>query len=263
MNTVLVLVDFTPTAQKAAQQGVYFAKKFNSSITFCHVYDSAPSNDKLSQDMASYTALAQNSGVAFELSAPIGDFFAETELLTDRLNPSITVVGTHGKKGLKQNLFGAHIYKLANHVDGNLLIVSDDSNLVENGYKKVLMPVSAHTNYSEKVKGTTAILAEGGHVDIFALHKPGMPLSDKVQNNIDNALALLKDANVNCGLLEQDAQKFSIGFSKETFDVMEREQNDLITIMTKVSKEGGVFGKIDKENLILNPAGIPVLCVND
>ncbi|MCB0736622.1 MAG: universal stress protein, partial [Bacteroidetes bacterium] len=255
MNKVLVLVDFTPTAEKAAQQGVYLAKKFNSSITFCHVYDSAPSDEKLANDMSTYVAIAQNGGIEHELNAPVGDFFAETELLTERINPAITVVGTHGKKGLKQNLFGAHIYKLANHVKGNLLIVSDSSTLAKNGFSKVLMPVSAHTNYSQKVKATTTILAESGHVDIFALHKPGMPLSEKVQHNIENALALLKDANVNCGLLEQDAQKFSIGFSKETFDVMEKEQNDLITIMTKVSKEGGVFGKIDKENLILNPAG--------
>jgi hypothetical protein len=56
---------------------------------------------------------------------------------------------------------------------------------------------------------------------------------------------------------------YSVGFSRQSLEYIANHPTDLISIMAQVSKRNKSFGNADKENMILNPMGIPVLCCND
>jgi len=55
---------------------------------------------------------------------------------------------------------------------------------------------------------------------------------------------------------------FSVGYAKFILDHATNSGSDAICIMAKVSDDNGYIGNTDKENIILNPLGIPVLCAN-
>ena len=60
--------------------------------------------------------------------------------------------------------------------------------------------------------------------------------------------------------MEVEATVDAIGYSHEILGYIKKYEMDLIVIMAEVYKENTHFGTIDKENLILNKLGVPVLC---
>ena len=63
--------------------------------------------------------------------------------------------------------------------------------------------------------------------------------------------------------VSQEATGFSVGYARQTIDYAEKGDIDLISIMSNISHVNSYFGKVDKENILLNKPGIPVFCAND
>ncbi|NND94006.1 MAG: universal stress protein [Flavobacteriales bacterium] len=262
MKHILVLVDFTDTADIALDQAIAFAKEQNALITTCHIAGANTDKDSLMTEMRSYAERAESQGVENKVLIGHGDFFDEVGSIIDRLGPDLIVVGTHGKHGIKQNLFGSAIHKLVKEAKAPTLVVNDHSKVSPKGYRKVLMPVAPHKDYLVKVEQTCQVLADDGEIVIFALLKPGVPLDEDIISNVEATKKYLDGRGVSYVYQEEDSDRYSVGYSKETISYVQKQDMDLISIMANVSDRNQLFGKMDKENVLLNELGIPVLCAN-
>ncbi|MBT8196501.1 MAG: universal stress protein [Bacteroidia bacterium] len=264
MKNILVLVDFTSTATISAKQTIAIAKKVGASVTFCHIDPSVIDEvkDSLKKQFEDYTELANQAGVESEVLVGHGELNFEVHEIVKVNDPDLVVVGTHGKVGLKQNLFGSSIYKLVKGIKASTLVVSDKTIVNEGKFKKVLMPVAPNKDYLLKVKQTCALLDADGEIVIFAIIKPGVPLFDEIVQNIESAKTFLERAGVKWKYEQVDSKHYSIGYARDTLEFVHEHDIDLVSIMTNVSEINPYFGSIDKENLILNDIGVPVLCAN-
>ena len=264
MKNILVLVDFTDTAEIAVNQAIAIAKMKGASITICHVSPSVVNevSDELMQKLKPYAELVSQQGIENKILVGHGELFHEVHDIVKRIDPDLVIVGTHGKVGIKQNLFGSSIYKLVKGINAPTLVVSDKLNVSEGTFKKVMLPVAPNRDYLLKVKQTINLLVNDGEIIIFAILKPGVALSDEIIENVETAKRFLDKVGVSYTYLQVDSKHYSIGYARDTFDAVNDHSIDLISIMTHVSEANPYFGSIDKENIILNDLGVPVLCAN-
>lgn len=265
MENILVLVDFTKTSFRSLTQAINLAKMYNSNVNICHI-SSSPSEEAkeaLLKDFKPYIQRLENERIQHEIIIKPGKLFSTVSNLVDKRKPDLVVVGTHGKVGLKQNLFGSAIYKLVKGIHAPTLVLNDDSEISEQGFKKAVLPVAPHFNYMTKVKQTCNVLSKNGKIIIFAIQKPGLELDKAILDNIEATKKYLTRLEIEWEYQEFDSSRFSVGYSKETLSFVEDQGVDLISIMTEESSQNVIFGKTDKENILLNKLGISVLCAND
>lgn len=262
MKTILVLVDFTETADRSVQQAVSLAAHDGGELVICHVAGSRDSDDDIEPKLQEYLRKVEETGLHGRTLIGHGNLFKEASSIVKHLQPDLVVVGTHGVRGLKQNIFGADIYRLVSGLPAPTLVVNDHADTVKGGYRKVLMPVSHHANYVEKIKTTSRLLSPDGEIVIFAISKPGLELDEQIKQNINAAKVWLEESQINFEYQEVDSKKYSLGYAKETLAAISDQEVDLISIMTNVSEQGALFGKMDKENLLVNQIGLQVLCTN-
>ena len=264
MKKILVLVDFTDTAEISLNQAISIAKEHKSSISVCHVNPSILETvpDELMERINPYATFVENEGIASDIIIGHGDLFHEVQTIVKNIDPELVVVGTHGKVGIKQQVFGSSIYKLVKGIHAPTIVVSDKTKVNSGGFKKVMLPVAPNKDYLLKVKQTCNLLATGGEIIIFAIIKPGVPLLDIILENIEDTKRFLERIGVKYSYQQIESKHYSIGYARDTLDVVSEQKMDLISIMTKVSEDNLYFGSIDKENLILNDLGVPVLCAN-
>ncbi|NND77628.1 MAG: universal stress protein [Flavobacteriales bacterium] len=264
MENLLVLVDFTDTANVAIDQAIALAKKDNARITICHIVGTHKDEhtDILKTELDPFVQRVKDAGVSVELAMDFGDLHTSAQDLVSKLKPDLVVVGTHGREGVKQELFGSNIYKLVRDIPGPTLVVNDNTKVSNGGFKKVMLPVAPHSDFLVKVEQTCHVVAKDGVVVIYAIIKPGVPLDDEILSNIEKTKKLLDDRGVKWQYMEDESDRFSVGYSGQTLDSMVKEEMDLITIMANVSSRNLHFGKMDKENVLLNEQGLPVLCAN-
>jgi nucleotide-binding universal stress UspA family protein len=264
MSPILVLVDFTETSKKAVQQAIAAAKVKNHPIVLLHISSSGESaHGSLLDSLKEYENLIREAGLVVESEVRKGALNAEVASFVKESTPSLVVIGTHGKKGVVQQLLGSKILKLVMGIMAPVLVVSDFSDVVEGGYKKVLLPVAPHLNFLNKVKTTKDLLAKDGKILLFTVLKPGVDLSDSLLANIEAAENFLTENDINWERIRVGgSEHFSVGFSSETIKYAKSNEIDLISIMTEVSDENHYFGKIDKENILINEDGLAVLAVH-
>lgn len=264
MNTILTLVDFTDTANIALEQSIALARRHKAKIIICHVVDSPTDKaaEATKEDLKAFQAQVEQEGLECELCIGHGNLFDEISSISKRTQPDLVVVGTHGKTGLWQNLFGSNIYKLVSKIPLPVLVVNDFTKVQPDGYKRVLLPVAPHPNYLLKVEQTCRVLGENGKVFIFEIRKPGAAFDEQMWKNMEATKNYLDECGVEWEYLEKGSLNFSLGYSHETLNYARESQMDLLSIMTSVSDKNKNFGKMDKENLLLNKSGMPVLCAN-
>ncbi len=263
MNHILCLVDFTTTAQIAVRQSIALAKGKNAIITLCHILPTGHEADHdLLKELRPFEAEVETAGIECKSEISNGPFFQAVEEVIHRLRPGLVVVGTHGKHGLRQNLFGSNIYKLVKSLPVPTLVVNDNTTPMEGGFKAILLPVAPHPDFLLKLEQAAVLLAPGGRIYLFEIRKPGAGYDEEIEKNIRASRQWLEEQNLPWDFIEKGSRNFSVGYSLETIEFAHEHKMDLIAIMAKVSEKNRSFGKLDKENLLLNKEGLPVLCAN-
>lgn len=264
MKKILVFVDFTDTAMIAVDQAIALAKEHNSEIVICNISNTHKDvhSKILEEQLTPYVKRAKTANVSATVNLDYGDIHSSAHSVVEDVEPDLVVVGTHGKEGVRQELFGSNIYKLVRDIPKPTLVVNENTKVLEGGFKKVMLPVAPHSDFIVKVEQTCNVVSKNGKVVIYAIIKPGVPLDAEILKNIEDTKALLDKRGVKWEYLEDASNRFSVGYSSQTLDSMKKEEMDLITIMANVSNTNLHFGKMDKENVLLNEQGLPVLCAN-
>jgi nucleotide-binding universal stress UspA family protein len=265
MNSILVLIDLTSISSISTDQAINLAKYKGAALTLLYI---SPTSDEansteLKNKLNAYTSKLEESGVQFNVHIGTGDYKKEVSAYVISNKPDFVIVATHGKKGLKQNLFGSNIYGLIKSLASTTIVVNESTSTSIAGFTRILLPVAAHEDYLLKVERSCDVLASNGTIIILNINKPGAPVNNKISKNILATQDLLTKKDVKFEVETIESVKFSVGYSKETLEYVNQNNIDLISIMTKSSGDPGVVSAdMDKENIILNEAGVSVLCAH-
>lgn len=264
MKNLLLLIDFTELSILSLEHALMLAKLNNSSLIFCHITDvnTEKNNNDINENFKPYLLKANEAGINHQTHIAYGSLINCAREVVARLKPDLVVVGTHGKHGILQHLFGSKIFNLVKELASPVLVVNNQSKLAENGFKKILIPVSLHDTYLQMLEKSINLLDKNGKIIIFAVVKYGIPLDNEITKNAQLAQTFLNQKGIENEYLEIVSDQYSAGYSKATLQYVKNQEIDLITIITKVSTQNNSFASVDKENIMLNEAGLAVLCVD-
>lgn len=264
MYRIVSLIDFTPTTSVVLEFTKKIALKNGAEVVLLTIVPKSGDEAiaEATKKMEPLKGELIGSGVSCKIEIGEGNFFTVIGSYVDKIQASLAIIGTHGKQGLKQNLFGANILKLVQLLHLPSLVVQNESVYPEHGFKNLLFPIAAHSRYEMKIEQTRQIMATDGKVNLYAIYKTDN-LEAELRQNIKLSEEMFKKFNINYEIIAEEATLYSVGFSRQSLEFMKKKDIELVSIMAQVSHLNKFFGKADKENIILNPMAVPVLCCND
>jgi len=263
MNRIAVLVDFTPVCTKAVEFGNEIAGRTGSELVLVHVAESFAEDRKAVQSKLDSLSLAVDDSVKVSSHIGEGSFFSVIPEVINELGADLVVVPTHGKVGIMQNLFGANILKLVKSLPVPSLVVQSSSQIDKPGFSKLLFPVGPHDDFNVKYEQTAAFAKVfKSTVQIYTVRNDIRGIPEKLRRNIAASKDHFSSQGVKFEEVTEEPTGFSVGYAKFILDYATKSGSNVICIMAKVSDDNGYIGNTDKENIILNPTGIPVFCAN-
>lgn len=262
MDKLLVFVNFMKASERALEQAIELAKVHSSSIVMCHIPEPGSVEEETRTKLKPFLDMVEEAGIKGELMLEYGDLFDVAKATARKVNPDLVVAGTRGIEGFDMRLHGSAIYKFVRDIGYTSLIIHPESPIIKGGYKRVMLPVSPHGNFIKKVRETIKILAQDGEVIVFSLIRKGEELDAKVVKNKKDTEAILNERGIKWRYFDYETTLAGHNFATETLDRIKDQEMDVISIAADLSRENRHFGKMHKEDVLLNQRGIPVLCVN-
>lgn len=261
MKKIAVLVDLTEGSRTALRQGKILAEKNNASIVVIHIAkDDVP--DEIHHNILDGFArpvVGQHTELKFHIGR--GDFMSEIPNCIINSGADMVVLCTHGIKGIAQNLFGAHVLKLVQHIQIPCLVVQEGSFVADEGMKKLLLPASPFDDFEIKMK-TCAAIAKGFGAEVVYYE------IDKYLGDTEDAIAkngaMARDYMLGQGIpfravLEENKDR-SLGHAQQTINYAHDNNINLICLTSHTHQDHMAMGKADKEKFLTNDKSIPVLC---
>jgi hypothetical protein len=261
MKRIAVFIDFTEGSKTAMQQAVLFAKKHNSVIYAVNIAESEDKVAQTKEDLAQFCSTFEVAGLELKVEVMSGDLFAATPLVLKRIDPHLVFVCTHGVKGLKQHLFGSHILKFVQTIHYPSIVIQENNQVKFDEVKTILFPLGPHPDYMIKIESTAEIAkAFSAKVILYEIDKPGLDGDPQLDINRKNARTHFENNGISFESVVEEMKVVSAGFSRQTLEYAKENGISLISLMATVSKNDLLFGTGDKESMLVNPLGIPVLC---
>ena len=120
---ILVAVDETDSAFRAAREATALAREVGAALRFVHVGDEPSHAERVLKPV---TGIAERAGVPSEcglLSAGPADVAGVVRREAARWRADLIVVGSHGRHGLERLLFGSVSESIAGQADISVLVV--------------------------------------------------------------------------------------------------------------------------------------------
>jgi len=262
-NKILVPVDFSETSNTAIQLASGLAKKENLSITLLHIQN-GKSIENAESELKSLANSIKSNNLQVETIIKKGNLFSEIAEVANDQSYSMMVIGSHGYKGLREKFFGADILKLLKNIPIPVIAVQNDYVLPEQGIKSILFPASSHESFTHKIEAAVSMAKLfNAEIHIYTVEKPGHEWSEQFRENIRMAKQTFEEHNVKYVRVTEEQKSYSVGYSKQIMAYATSNKIDLISMMTNPTKENYYLADNDKENILTNDAGIPVLCTCD
>ncbi len=261
MKRIAVLLDFTEGCEIALKQAQSIANLTGADLYALNIV--ADENQKAETIEKIKTFVQRVTGNTNAIAqADAGDLFFAAPRLLQQIDPDLVVVGTHGIHGIRQKLFGAHILKLIQAIPYPSLVVQENTNGIEFP-AKILFPIGPHADYHKKISQTLALAkATNSEVVVYEIEKPGVVLSEQHIANRKAAIEAFENENIRFSRVVEEANTASLGYSRQTIKYAEATNIDIITILAQIPHNDIYMGVADKETLLTNESGIPVLACN-
>ncbi len=264
MKMIATLIDFRPTSEIATQYACWLSKQTGAAVNLLHITDEQdPDVEAIKKKLIDFSKI-DSYGVEYSVSVGKGEYLHEIPKLLRLVDADFVVIGTHGIQGVYQALFGANVIKLIQSLIISALIVQDNTPSPGENVPKILFPVGLHQNFEVMLKKTAEwALDMDATVDVFTLLKDGGDTYDDFIKNTEKAKTYFNKHGVHYKTVIKEPTTYSIGYAKEILNYAKESKPGLITMLSQVSDENRYFGNADKTNLVLNPQGIPVLCIGE
>jgi nucleotide-binding universal stress UspA family protein len=259
MKNIVVLVDYTDGCRKALNQTRILAELAGSNIHVLNV----TSNDINEAEHAKLAAFAtEELGISLPVNTRLADGRLMTALKTslETINPDLIVLCTHGVKGITQHLFGSRILSLLQSLDKSFLVVQENSVIAEEGFGRILFPAT-HSNIASLLIDQVMNLAAecDSEVVFYEIDKYVGDVEKEIRENFDAAKKIFKAKGIRFSHVKEEPNNHSMGFARQTLDYAVKNGIGLIATPSEVVDNGFLMMKSDKELLLTNEQGIPIL----
>ncbi len=264
MQKICVFIDFTEGCNIALKQASVLAQKSNATICLLNIVEDGQEVEKTKVQLLKFAKKTLGHSVLMESYAGVGGLMEGSALQLRQINPNLVIIGTHGIKGLKQKFLGADILKLIKIIEYPCIVVQENTVVKESGLNKILFPVGPHHNFEIKIRQTAAFAKRFGcEIVIYEIAKEGFDLGGAIGKNSNFAKAHFKENNISFSSVTEEMTLFSTGNSRQTLNYAAKNGFELISMMSTISQNEILYGATDKENLLVNNLGIPILCCNE
>jgi nucleotide-binding universal stress UspA family protein len=192
-----------------------------------------------------------------------GSIFNEIHAEAEEQDYLLVVIGTHGVRGLKQKLIGADILKIITKLPVPTLVVQSSSPF-RTSFSKIVLPVATHQAYENIL---LAVVMIGNlfksEVHIYSIERPGFGWPEPLKRNLEKTKEIFDENGIRYIRVNEKQTVLSVGFARQTLQYSKKTGADLIAMMSVSSEEYHYFADQDKENLLTNDSGIPVLCASN
>jgi nucleotide-binding universal stress UspA family protein len=259
MKNIVVLVDYTDGCRKALNQTRILAELAGSNIHVLNV----TSNDITEAEHAKLAAFAtEELGISLPVNTHLADGRLMTALKTslETINPDLIVLCTHGVKGITQHLFGSRILSLVQSLDKSFLVVQENSVIAEEGFGRILFPATHSSIASVLIDQVMNLAAEcDSEVVFYEIDKYVGDVEKEIRENFDAAKKIFKAKGIRFSHVKEEPNNHSMGFARQTLDYAVKNGIGLIATPSEVVDNGFLMMKSDKELLLTNEQGIPIL----
>ncbi|HEY6011607.1 MAG TPA: universal stress protein [Nitrospirota bacterium] len=192
-----------------------------------------------------------------------GSIFKEIEAEAGENNYLLVVIGTHGVHGLKQKLIGADILRIITKIPVPTLVVQPSTSF-RTSFAKIVLPVATHQAYYNILQAVVTIgKLFNSEVHIYSIERPGFEWPEQLKKNLEHTKELFDENGIRHIRINEKQTILSVGFARQTLQYTQKTNADMIAMMSVPSEEYHYFADQDKENLLTNDSGIPVLCASD
>lgn len=188
IETVVAGVDFSEQSDAAVEQALDIARHTGARLALLHVglIPDTPSGvpESMTQTVTAYSRVVKQRladdrdalerlreriiGQGVEVSHAVIDGFPDTGLVEGarELGAHITVLGTHGRTGLRRFLLGSVAERVVRLSD-NAVLVARSTSRPRGGYKKILVPTDFSATAEKALVAATQLLAADGHIHLL------------------------------------------------------------------------------------------------
>jgi len=258
-HTILVPHDFTEVADYALQHALLVAKNIGDDIAIVHIID----ND--SQYDPAFEKCNEIAGNTFKkhflkpkVVVKTGNIFTAIGEAAKDTNADLVIMGTHGIKGV-QKFTGSWALKVIVHSEVPFIIIQGPPKSKK--FKKIVFPIDFKVENKEKNQWVN-YLAKNYQSKFFLITQDSKDkvFKRRINSNMLFAKKYLTSRNVEFEIHTAPAKT---KFWKGTISYAKEINADLILIMT--TRDIGIadyaFGA-NEQNILANPEGIPVMCIN-
>lgn len=173
---------------------------------------------------------------------------------------ALMVAGTHGVQGLRQEWLGSDMLKLIREVPIPTLVVQMYTPRTEK-MGHILMPVAGHADITPLLDAV-CLLAKtcGAEVDVYQQLQEGSSTSNALLANKVKMLERLSKEGIKHQEVHEPVEKFYEGFAVRTIRYANKVGASCIAIMAHASGEHTKIADQEKQDLLVNKNGIPILC---
>jgi nucleotide-binding universal stress UspA family protein len=263
-NKIIVPVDFTDAANSAITLASVFAEKTGLGITLLHIENEKSKEDSDAGLREQAKKLADGKRLGCEFRIRKGNIFNEIPKAAEEEDYHLMIVGTHGFKGIREKFFGSDILKLVKNIPVPVIVIRKDYRIPEEGIRTIVFPAGTHKAFTNNI-GATIFVARlfDAEVHIYSVEKPGQEWSTELKANIELARTEFEKHGVRHKRINEKQTTYSMGFAKQILKYAQSVSADLIAVMSIPTPEHYYFADSDKEMLLVNDEGIPILCTTD
>lgn len=260
--TILCPTDLTLAADMALAYAGSIAQRSSGSVTLFHALSKKDAKDggvDLREAHASTMDDLKAKGVEVESLQHEGAYMKEIAKVAGNAC-SMMVVGTHGVQGLRQEMLGADILKLVKSVPVPTLVVQLYANRKVD-MKRILMPVAAHDDISPLLHAVCLLAkAYGSEVDVYQQLVEGQTTSNALLANKVKMVEHLAKEGVKYHEVHETVGNYYEGFATRTIRYANKVGAGCIAVMAMASGEHKKIADKEKEALLTNAKGVPILC---
>ncbi len=269
-KAILVPVDFTEIIPNTLNHAAEMARLFGKPIALLHVVNKGlfDSNHKIELEEEEALAKLQNmaeqffakTGITTTATVRRGSIYDVIGELAQELPAALVVMGTHGVKGI-QKIIGSNAIRVIVRSGEIPFLVVQQRPIPHNGYRKVVLPLGFTKESRQKLNWATELHKRlNCTFYILAETESDEFLARGVEANLAFAQKYLSEHNCRFEVTHAPAKT---DFYKDIINHAIQIEADMIMLMTEEeTKFSEYFTAPDEQNVIANPAQIPVFCIN-
>jgi nucleotide-binding universal stress UspA family protein len=274
IETILVPIDFSETAEKAMFKAIDLARKVGARLVLVHVTETSvlalppemvsvgtimEKMLKVSKDNLKKLAstIKEEHGLKVDHACYSGDVYHSIIRAAHLYNAELIVMGTHGASGIGEWLFGSNAFSVVNNTTIPVLTINLQSDL--NSFKKIIFPFNENLL---TLKKTEQVLELARIFDSsILLYGFSRDNKDAIEKSLrQKGAELMKefsDSGVESELIIETGTNYATGI----LNYAEKCNADLITIISNRSHNIDKVFKSRPDKKLVNHSEIPVLTV--